>query len=73
MNKSTVPVGTAEEVKWCFAEIKHLTKEEKEKTSKDVNFTSKIDMENAKYYDRYLDAIKNIKGYSLDGELPKWT
>ena len=66
------PVGNdMENMKWCFAEIKHLTKEEKKKVSTDIKFQSKIDMENAKYYDRYIDAIKNIKGYDLDGELPE--
>ena len=59
------PVGTKEDVKWCYAEVKALTKEEAEVYSQDVNYESKLDMENAKYYDRYLDAIKNIKGYSL--------
>ena len=33
---------------------------------------SKLDLENAKYFDRYLDAVKTVKGYSLgdfkDGE-----
>lgn len=65
------PVGTVEELKWCFADIKHLTDEEKEKAGDTIDYQAKIDMENAKYYDRYMDAIKNIKGYNLDGELPE--
>ena len=64
-------MGTVEELKWCFADIKHLTDEEKEKAGDTIDYQAKIDMENAKYYDRYMDAIKNIKGYNLDGELPE--
>ena len=53
--------------KWCFAPIVHLSEEEAKNASEVVEYTSKIDMENAKRYDRYLDAVKNIKGFSLDG------
>ena len=59
------PVGTKEDFKWCYAEVKALTEEEAKVYSQDINYESKLDMENAKYYDRYLDAIKNVRGYSL--------
>ena len=59
------PVGNKESFKWCYAEVKALTEEEAKIYSQDINYESKLDMDNAKYYDRYLDAIKNIKGYSL--------
>ena len=59
------PVGSKESFKWCYAEVKTLTEEELKTYSQDVNYESKLDMENAKYYDRYLDAIKNVSGFSL--------
>ena len=59
------PVGSPEEIKWCYANIKMLTNKELEESSKVISFESKIDMENAQYFDRYLDAVKKIKGYSL--------
>jgi len=62
------PNGDTESYKWCYAPIVKLTKAEEKEYSQDVNYESKIDMDNAKYYDSYLSAIKNIKGYSL-GEL----
>jgi len=62
------PTGEKTEYKWCYAPIVKLTQSEEKQYSQDVNYESKIDMDNAKYYDSYLSAIKNIKGYSL-GEL----
>jgi len=62
------PVGTKEEYKWCYAPIVKLTQNEEKQYSQDVKYESKIDMDNAQYYNSYLSAIKNIKGYSL-GEL----
>ena len=62
------PTGTKKEYKWCYAPIVKLTQSEEKHYSQDVNYESKIDMDNAQYYDSYLSAIKNIKGYSL-GEL----
>ena len=59
------PIGMKGDVKWCYAEVRALTEEEAKVYSQDINYESKLDMDNAKYYDRYLDAIKNIKGYSL--------
>ena len=59
------PVGNQEEWKWCYANIKMLTSKELEESSKVISFESKIDMENAQYFERYLDAVKKIKGYSL--------
>jgi len=62
------PTGEPNDYKWCYAPIVKLTQSEEKQYSQDVNYESKIDMDNAKYYDAYLSAIKNIKGYSL-GEL----
>jgi hypothetical protein len=59
------PVGSKESFQWCYAEVKTLTEEELKTYSQDVNYESKLDMENAKYYDRYLDAIQNVSGFSL--------
>jgi hypothetical protein len=64
------PTGTKDDYRWCYAPIVKLSQIETEKYSKDVNYESKIDMANAKYYDTYIPAIKNIRGYSL-AELPK--
>ena len=62
------PAGNQNDWQWCYAPILRLTEKEQDRYSQDVNYESKIDMENAQYYDTYLSAIKNIKGYSL-GEL----
>jgi hypothetical protein len=60
------PAGTKKDYKWCYAPIVKLSKSEEKKYSQDVDYKSKIDMDNANYYESYLSAIKNIKGYSLD-------
>ena len=62
------PDGDKENWKWCYAPIVKLSEVEEKKYSQDVDYESKIDMDNAQYYDAYISAIKNIKGYSL-GEL----
>lgn len=62
------PTGNKDSYKWCYAPIVKLTQSEEKRYSQDVDYKSKIDMDNAQYYDEYLSAIKNIKGYSL-GEL----
>ena len=62
------PTGDKYDYKWCYAPIVKLTLSEEKQYSQDVDYKSKIDMDNAQYYDAYLSAIKNIKGYSL-GEL----
>ena len=54
-----------EVIKWCYAKIKELTQEEKEEYSKDIDFESKLDMDNAKYFVDFLQAAKNISGFSL--------
>ena len=59
------PVGKPGDLKWCFAQVKELTEEEKVESSQVVNYESKLDLENALYFDRYVDAIKRIRGYSL--------
>lgn len=53
-----------EKIKWCYAKIKKLSKEEKEKLEVG-NFESKLDMGNAEYFVNYLDAAKKVSGYSL--------
>tara|TARA_R110001592_G_scaffold123185_4_gene330795 strand:+ start:3027 stop:3527 length:501 start_codon:yes stop_codon:yes gene_type:complete len=56
------PVGdTLDELRWCYAPIKDLTEEEK--LSDD--FGSKIVIDEAEYYESYIEAIKNINGYNL--------
>mgnify|MGYP003643088044 FL=1 len=66
------PVGKPGDLKWCFAEVKKLSADEKKDSNSLINYESKLDLENAKYFDRYLDAVKTVKGYSLgdfkDGE-----
>lgn len=60
------PVGTIEEWKWCFAPIEFLSEEELETYNQSgQEFNQKIAMDKAEYFDRFLDAVKNIKGYSL--------
>lgn len=58
--------GTVKEPKWCVAPIRPLTDKEHEELSKDVEFESKLEMADAQYFDRYLDACKQIKGFNLD-------
>jgi hypothetical protein len=56
------PLGdTLDELRWCWAPIKELTDEEK----KSDDFESKIVLEEAEYYESYVEAIKNIDGYNL--------
>ena len=64
-NSMVFPVGTKNGWRWCYAEVKILTEEETKLYATEIDYTSKLDMDNAKYYDRYLDAIKNIRGYSF--------
>ena len=52
------PNGTKENWKWCYAEIKAL--EEKVE-----GYESKLDIGNSKQFDRFLDASKEINGFSL--------
>jgi hypothetical protein len=52
-------------LKWCWAPVKQLSAQEISIYSTDVNYESKVDMENAEYFVNYLDACKKIKGYSL--------
>tara|TARA_R110000744_G_scaffold380197_3_gene500132 strand:- start:456 stop:953 length:498 start_codon:yes stop_codon:yes gene_type:complete len=76
-NEMLFPVGTviatAEDgethggsiIKWCYAKVKKLTDSEKDSYSKDIDFESKLDMENAEYFVDFLQAAKKIKGFSL--------
>ena len=50
-------------LKWCWAPVKQLSAQEISIYSTDVNYESKVDMENAEYFVNYLDACKKIKGY----------
>ena len=76
-NGVVFPEGTADDWKWCFAPIVPITPEQaKEMGVDEETFNQKIDMDSAIRYDRFLDAVKNINGYSLgdielDGESDK--
>jgi len=70
------PVGTVqamkgdekvgdEVIKWCHAPIKKLTESERKEVSKDVDFESKVEMDEAEYFVNYLDACKKVKGFAL--------
>jgi len=60
------PVGEQiESIRWCYAKIKTLTISEKAQYSKDVDYTQKIDMDGAEYYATFIEAAKNVNGYSL--------
>lgn len=56
------PAGSKEDWKWCYAEIKDLENQV-------GDYTRKLDIESAQYFDRFIEASKLINGYSLD-ELP---
>lgn len=65
-NGMVFPVGTIDDWKWCYAPIEFLSEDEQKQYSQNgEEFNQKINMEAASYYDRYIDAIKNINGYSL--------
>ena len=53
------PAGTKEDWKWCYAEIKDLE-------TQVGDYTSKLDIENAQYFERFIEASRLINGYSLD-------
>jgi hypothetical protein len=59
------PVGEKDNIKWCLAKIKPLTEKEMKELSQHIDFTSKLDMENAQYFDTYLEAVKEMNGFSL--------
>ena len=59
------PVGDINSWKWCYAEVKQLTKDEKDKYSSDIDFEAYLVMETAEYFDNYLDAAKKCNGFSL--------
>ena len=52
-------------IKWCWAPVSKLTKEEKDIYSNDIDYESKVDMESAEYFDSYLDACKKVNGFAL--------
>ena len=52
-------------IKWCYAKVKKLTEAEKEANLSHLDFESKLDMKNAEYFVDFLQAAKNIKGFSL--------
>ena len=45
--------------------VSQLTKKEKDTYSSDIDYESKVDMENAEYFDNYLDACKKVNGFAL--------
>ena len=47
--------------KWCFAPIEDL-----EKIDENTGSDRMINMKKSKRFDRYIDAIKNLKGVNLD-------
>ena len=57
--------GEKDNIKWCLAKIKPLTEKEMKELSQHIDFTSKLDMENAQYFDTYLEAVKEMNGFSL--------
>ena len=60
-----LPMGdSTENWKWAYVDIVPLTEEEKEKTIDQSD--SKLDVDNAEYFDRFLDASKKINGVNLD-------
>ena len=52
-------------IKWCYAKVKQLTNSEKKVYSKDIDFESKLDMDNAEYFIEFLQAAKKVNGFSL--------
>jgi len=60
------PVGEKDEDKtWCVAKVKQLSEKETEELSKHIEFTEKLDMDSAEYFDTYLEALKEMNGFSL--------
>lgn len=58
-------IKEGENIKWCWAPVSQLTKKEKDTYSSDIDYESKVDMENAEYFDNYLDACKKVNGFAL--------
>tara|TARA_R100000005_G_C4966121_1_gene180874 strand:+ start:705 stop:1166 length:462 start_codon:yes stop_codon:yes gene_type:complete len=58
-------IKEGENIKWCWAPVSQLTKKEKNIYSSDIDYESKVDMENAEYFDNYLDACKKVNGFAL--------
>jgi len=60
-----LPMGdSTKDWKWAYVKIVPLTKEEKEKSIDKSD--SKLDIDNAEFFDRFLDASKKIRGVNLD-------
>jgi hypothetical protein len=59
------PVGDKQNTEWCLAKIKPLTEKEMKELSKHIDFKSKLDMDNAEYFETYLEAVKQMNGFSL--------
>ena len=56
------PAGeSVDAYKWCFAPVEKLTPSEKEDAVSE-NYDEKLDMANAKMYDRFMDASKHLNG-----------
>ena len=58
-------IKEGENIKWCWAPVSQLTKKEKDIYSSNIDYESKVDMENAEYFDNYLDACKKVNGFAL--------
>ena len=54
------PVGTYDKWSWCYAKVVEAGEMEQM-----AGFGTKLDMENAEFYDSFLSAIKNVNGFSL--------
>jgi len=55
------PSNMLGEIKWCYAPMKEYATEEYDA----LKFETAAKMEDAEYFDTYLEAAKKVKGYSL--------
>ena len=56
------PVGESiDNWQWCYAPVKELTPSEKKDTIA-AEYDSKLDMDNAQYFERFMDASKELSG-----------
>ena len=59
------PQKLDEQIMWCYAKVKPLSESEKAKYSSDIDFESYLDMDNAEFFESYLEAAKKCSGFSL--------
>ena len=55
------PANVDGKIKWCYAPIK----KEMSGNYNDLSFESIVDMSKAEYFEKYIDAAKKVRGYSL--------